>query len=266
LKETFRCVNARVGWYNHRAMRRPPERPFPILSSRPAYEWINNVNRKLEQLNSIQLSADSRARAASWLEADFVFSGLSLAGERAERGRVEEIVRTGKAPVSGRADDDASIIRLLEALRVVRSRVESEGRKAELTPGLLLTLDRKPDGAPGEFRKGLTDQMIENACLWFTAGSFEELHPLEQASIVHLRLIEIHPFEGGNEQLALVAASLFTMRSGLPPVIIPQEMSGDYRAALAEGFRMNTKPMVELMARATERALSGMIEFYKACG
>lgn len=202
----------------------------------------------------------------SRLEADFIFHALNLAGARPSRERVEEIVRAGDGPEPGSADSDAGILRLLRALRLVRSQVESEAPKAELTPGLLLKLGRKPDGSPGEFREGITERMIESACLWFTAGSFGELNPLEQASIVHLRLIEIRPFEEGNEGLALVAASLFIMRSGLPPLIITQEMSEDYRAAMTEGFRMNTKPLVELMARATERTLSEMIESSKASG
>ncbi|HYP29428.1 MAG TPA: Fic family protein [Blastocatellia bacterium] len=259
-------------------MQRPPGRNLPpILSSRPSYEWINSINRKLEELNSVQPSRDSRIEFAPWMESDFVFSALTLAGARVERARVEEAVRSARAPGDG--PEDVSIIRLLRALRSVASRVESEGRKAGLTPEFLLSFARKPDGSGGEFRKARADQlkgagsaprlaappeylpaMVESACLWFTAGSFEEMHPLEQAAIVHLRLIEIRPFEEGNEELSLVAASLFTLRGGLPPVIIPQEMTNAYRDAVDEGFRMNTRPMVELMARAAEKTLSEMIE------
>jgi hypothetical protein len=36
-------------------------------------------------------------------------------------------------------------------------------------------------------------------------------------------------------------------------------MRGAYRAAIDEGLRMNTKPMVELMAEAVEKSLAEMI-------
>jgi len=241
------------------------------------------INRKLEELNSVRPSGDSAIRVAPWLEVDFILSALNLAGKRVERERVEETARAIEAPASGNDPEGASILRLLRALRAVLAQVESEGRKARLTPDLLLSFERKPDGTPGEFRKGRADQpkdpaahsrpaappeylpaMIESACLWFTAGSFEEMHPLEQAAIVHLRLIEVQPFGDGNEQLSLAAASLFTLRSGLPPLIIPPEMSAAYSEAVDEGFRMNTRPLVELMARATEKCLTRMVEEYSS--
>ncbi|HVF92430.1 MAG TPA: Fic family protein [Blastocatellia bacterium] len=218
---------------------------------------------------------------APWLEVDFILSALTLAGAHVERERVEEAVRAIDRPAEGNGPEDAGILRLLRALRAVLAQVETEGRRARLTPDLLLSFDRKPDGARGEFRKGRADHskgaaarsrpaappeylpaMIESACLWFTAGSFEEMHPLEQAAIVHLRLIEIQPFEEGNEGLSFAAASLFTLRSGLPPVVIPRELSAAYREAVDEGFRMNTRPLVELMARAIERCLTRMIKEY----
>ena len=71
--------------------------------------------------------------------------------------------------------------------------------------------------------------ILDSACQWFSADSFRELHPVEQASI--LRLIEMHPFQLRNERTALLAASLFTLRSGLPPLIIEPGSHQAYRAA-----------------------------------
>ena len=77
--------------------------------------------------------------------------------------------------------------------------------------------------------------------------------------IVFLRLLELQPFEEANVRTALVAASLFTLRSELPPIIIRPEMQAEYRNALDEGDRMNTKPMVELVAESLEGTLNGML-------
>src|SRR6185503_19813145 len=94
----------------------------------------------------------------------------------------------------------------------------------------------------------------------YTAESFDELNPIEQASIVFLRLIEIQPFERANLQTALTAASLFTLRSTLPPVIIKPQRKPAFLNAIEESRRTNTKPMVELMADAVQSTLGEMIE------
>ncbi|HVG18577.1 MAG TPA: Fic family protein, partial [Blastocatellia bacterium] len=143
---------------------------------------------------------------------------------------------------------------------------------AALSPDLLARL-HDPSGRGEGFRKSAGDKnralkpapaerlaaAVGSACLWFTAESFDELNPIEQASIVYLRLIEIQPFEQANERTALVAASLFTLRGGLPLIIITPELGGAHRAALEEGAQMNTKPMVELIADAVELSLGKMI-------
>ncbi|HSQ20228.1 MAG TPA: hypothetical protein VLR92_07630, partial [Blastocatellia bacterium] len=67
-------------------------------------------------------------------------------------------------------------------------------------------------------------------------------------------------FEQTNERTALVAASLFTVRSELPPIIIGPEIHFAYHNALDEGVRMNTKPMVELIAEAVERSIEAMLK------
>ena len=171
------------------------------------------------------------------------------------------------------SDADRPTAELLAALRIVEALAQSEGPQASLTPELLMKLNN-PLGineskfrmnaiaATGPFKPAPAEHipaLIESVCRWLTAESFAELNPLEQASITHLRLLEIQPFERANLETALVAASLFTMRNRMPPIIIKQEDSSLYRAAVEEGARMNTRPMVELMAIAMEKSLSEMI-------
>ena len=160
---------------------------------------------------------------------------------------------------------------MLASLHEVTSVARASGRAAKLSADLLLRLHNIPGAAPG-FRRGqgvtqprkpappeALPVMIDAACQWYTADSFTELNPVEQASIVFLRLLELQPFEEANVRTALVAASLFTLRSELPPIIIRPEMQAEYRTALDEGDRMNTKPMVELVAESLEGTLNGML-------
>src|SRR5262249_4423482 len=69
----------------------------------------------------------------------------------------------------------------------------------------------------------LLPRMIDNAFEWFTAESFGELHAVEQAAVVYLRLLDLHPFPTHTRQTALLAASFYTERAALPPLVIPAD-------------------------------------------
>ena len=253
------------------SMQRPPDRKAPpILFSRGTSEWVSRVNQKHKQLTELGLSTEQQESLDRWVETEFVYSTLKLEGAGINREQVARVVLfvTG---AGGAAENDRMMMALLASLRTVTSLARANGKAAELTSELIFEL-HSLSGAAFSRTTGNTDRMmkpqaaehlpalLESACQWFTAESFAELNPVEQASIVLLRLIEMHPFEEANERTALVAASLFTLRRGLPPVIVKPEMEPAYRGALEEGSRMNTNPMVELVAGAVEKSLSEAIE------
>ena len=249
-------------------MQRPPGRKTPpILFTRGTSEWISRVNQKHKQLTELRLSAEQKERLDRWAETEFVYSTLKLEGASINR---EQVARVVLRATGADAENEPTTMALLYSLRTVTSSARAKGKTAELTNELLLKL-HSPSGAGFRKTAGDTNRIVKPAsaehlpalleicCRWYTAESFAELNPLEQASIVLLRLIEIQPFEEANERTALVAASLFTLRSELPPIIIKPEMDPAYCNARDEGMQMNTKPMVELVAEAVERSLSEMI-------
>jgi len=249
---------------------RRPDGP-QILSSRTAYEWINRVGQRHKHLVSLEPSDDEREMLDVWEATEFVYSALGLDGVEVSREKVATLA-SRPTDLLGLGEDDLVIAALLESLRTVRSLVESYGRTAALAPDVLIRLHNPLGGTEG-FRKSGGDQgrpfkpappehlagAVANACRWFAAESFSELNPVEQAAIAYLRLVEFQPFEKASDRTSLVAASLFTVRSGLPPIIIGPDFHDRYGAALGEGLRMNTRPMVELMAESVERALGEMI-------
>ena len=249
-------------------MQRPTDRKTPtILFARASYEWVARVNQKHKQLAELRLSADEQETLDRWTETEFVYSTLKLEGAEIKLERLARIVSSPAADSEG--ETDRSIAALLETLRTVTALARSGGRGAALSPELLLKLHNVPGVAPG-LRRSTGDKsanpapehlpaILESACHWFTAESFAEFHPVEQASLVLLRLIDIQPFEHANERTALVAASLFTLRSELSPIIIKPEMHSAYRNALDEGVRMNTRPMVDVLSKVVEGWLSDAI-------
>jgi len=250
-------------------MQRPPgRRSPPVLFTRSSNEWVNKVNQRHKEFSELTLSSEQKDNLDRWAETEFIYATLELDGIKASRDLIARII-------SSASTDESSlvIVNLFNAVRAVERVARADGRAAQLTPDLLIQLHEGAGDANG-FRKsaGNTSRLIkpvpaehlcaaiESACLWFTAESFAELNPIEQASIVYFRLIEIQPFEQATERTALVAASLFTLRSGLPLIIIRPELDQAFRAALDEGAQMNTRPMVELIAEAIEQTLTEMIK------
>ena len=103
----------------------------------------------------------------------------------------------------------------------------------------------------------LLPRMIDHAFDWFSTESFGELHSVEQATVVYLRLLDLYPFPTLNEPTAMLAASFYTERAGLPPLVIfaDEGTQAKFAQTLEPAMRMLTQPLVELFAEMLRRAM-----------
>lgn len=93
----------------------------------------------------------------------------------------------------------------------------------------------------------MVPRLLDNAMGWFATEGFAEMNAVEQAALVHLRLLDLHPFATANLATATLAASFYLERAGLPPLIFdPQDAR--YAAALESAFRMLTQHLVDYFA------------------
>lgn len=127
---------------------------------------------------------------------------------------------------------------------------ESSVRPRETEP---IKLAEYHDPSPAR----ILPRLIDNALDWFQTPSFAEIHPVEQATIAHLRLLDLQPFATMNLELAHLVASFFTERAGLPPLVLfsGDEAVAQYVAARDMAFRMLTQPLVELFAKNLTRTI-----------
>ena len=148
--------------------------------------------------------------------------------------------------------------------RLDRERLAELNRalRGAASPADLLRLGPPPllselhDPAPASMLPRLLDLAFD----WFTTEGFAELHPLEQATLVYLRLLDLSPFASENQLTALLAAGFHTRRAGFPLIIAPVWSLDDaaetrYRQALEAAFRMLTQPLVEFFADALISAM-----------
>ena len=104
-------------------------------------------------------------------------------------------------------------------------------------------------------------RLLDNAVDWFRTPSFGEIHAVEQAALVHLRLYDLQPFQTDHAEMAVLAASFYIERSGLPRLIIfaDEATVTRYRAAIDAAFRMLTQPLVEFLAESLIRTIRGVL-------
>ncbi len=104
----------------------------------------------------------------------------------------------------------------------------------------------------------LLPRFLDNAFDWFSTEGFAELHAIEQAAIVYLRLLDLYPFPAANEATALLAASFYIERAGWPPLFIHHDdiTTARFNSVTERAFQLLTQPLVEFFAEMLQRTLA----------
>ena len=270
-------------------MSRPPRTLFlPLANPSQRPGWTQRLDALRKQFEALATSQDQRAAIVRWQEQEFILSALRISGVSLELDHVQDLVvsqggLTGSHPDGSRFGIPGLIAsRFLVSLRLIEHTVEQDGPAARLSNALLLCgFSSKGTANTGctdrdESAHSTSDQQlpVPLALLsqWTDSESFAELHPVEQSAVILLRLKEISRLryvglqaspdtvETEVDCLALAASSLPLLREKLPPLIIPEGLFPRYADALDEGFRMNTRPMVEFLAESIDETLAKLID------
>ena len=104
----------------------------------------------------------------------------------------------------------------------------------------------------------LLPRFLDNAFDWFSTEGFAELHALEQAAVVYLRLLDLSPFPAANEATALLAASFYVERASFPPLFAHGDdiTVARFNAVVERAFQLLTQPLVEFFVEQLQRAAS----------
>ncbi len=222
--------------------------------------------------------ARGRARWDRWLE---IPGGLALR-DQCVQGLELRVIGWGSAPPSAEdlPEDEKSSLLHQDRLREATARIRAWAREPGVVfgSGQLLEVYRQVDGRLTDHPLWRTElppllsplhdpvpavllpRMVDLAFDWFATEGFEEMHPLEQATVVFLRLLDLHPFDSPvqTKRTALLAAGFYTQRAGLPPLIVDPgdpEVTAQFDQALEAAFRMLTQPLIELFTDVTLRTM-----------
>jgi len=81
------------------------------------------------------------------------------------------------------------------------------------------------------------------------------LHPVELATVLHHRLVNIHPFFDGNGRTTRLTMNVILLRAGFPLVVILKNDRKRYYRLLDEADRGNLAPFALFIAQAVQRTL-----------
>ncbi len=99
------------------------------------------------------------------------------------------------------------------------------------------------------------DEEMRGLIEWYEGSN--KLHPVERASELHTRFVEIHPFVDGNGRTGRLLMNLELMKAGYPPAVIRKEDRLGYYDALDEAcVSKDFDSITSLIAEAVQRSVN----------
>ncbi len=96
-------------------------------------------------------------------------------------------------------------------------------------------------------------KMMSELIAWYSENS--KLHPVELASIIHHKLVYIHPFFDGNGRTSRLIMNIILMQAGFPLIVVLKNDRKRYYRTLSLADKGDYTPFVNFIARSVERTL-----------
>lgn len=98
-------------------------------------------------------------------------------------------------------------------------------------------------------------KLMSNLIKWISKNE-NKVYPIELASIVHHRLVAIHPFFDGNGRTSRLMMNVILMQAGFPLSVILKNDRNKYYNVLNKADKGDLVPFVRFVAQSVERSLN----------
>ncbi|MCT1902970.1 Fic family protein [Oceanobacillus sojae] len=107
----------------------------------------------------------------------------------------------------------------------------------------------------------IQDEM-DNLMDWYEKNN--DLHPVEKASLLHAKIVNIHPFSDGNGRTSRLLMNFELMKAGFPPITIEKDDRFRYYEVLdISGTKGDYEPFILFTAEREVDTLENYLEFLK---
>jgi Fic family protein len=233
-------------------------------------ELLARINEKMEQLNFIRpIPADALARLHEEMRLVHTYHSNAIEGNTLTLQETKLVLEEGLT-IGGKslrehleASNNAKAFDRMEELAkkkcaidhvtiqeiheiVTRGILEDAGRYRTRNVRIAGAAKTPPDWS--KIIK-LMDELIEEI-------TESKEHPIETASFLHHRFVEIHPFSDGNGRVARLLTNLYLMARDYPPVVLKKEDRGKYYKSLRAADAGNLVPFANFIAKAVDENLT----------
>lgn len=240
---------------------------LPIYSEsyRPSADWAKKLDEKKAALGGRAFPALAPDFLAEW-----TFGTLHVEFPDLEPAEITAAL----ADSDGRLAEDARRFAAAAERLVARAHAVPADERDHLTPDdcfefYCAVTGESPEARVEMYRAGEGEPqveshqpaipealplLLEHTLDWFATDSFAELHPVEQVALFHLRMRDLQPFAKCNNRIVRLMMSFYTLRAGLPPVVLIPEAEQNDRDAFGYAIQMITQPSLEVFAFLLQRA------------
>jgi len=98
-------------------------------------------------------------------------------------------------------------------------------------------------------------ELMRSLIRWININQ-KKLHPIVLSSIVHHKMVSIHPFFDGNGRTARLVMNIFLMQTGYPLVTVLKNDRKKYYVVLDKADKGDYIPLIRFIAQNVERSLN----------
>jgi fido (protein-threonine AMPylation protein) len=103
------------------------------------------------------------------------------------------------------------------------------------------------------------ERSLDNFFNWLTAESISEIHPIERAALVLIRVVDIWPFDSGNLTIAIMLGNMILRQAGLPPFFVLPQHKKEFETVIAQAMTIETQPLINAIYKTIKRELEARV-------
>lgn len=230
---------------------------------------------KLKQLQSLRpLPPASVLKLKEQFGIEMTYNSNAIEGNRLSLKETFLVINEGLTIKGKSLKDHLEAKDHFEALNFLYEMIEKDSRHtvSELfirSIQQIVVKETDPDWA-GKYREGnviitgsdhkppdsSTIPALMNSLIRWVRNNQKKLHPIELATILHYKIVFIHPFFDGNGRTARLIMNLILMQKGYPLVMILKNDRKRYYDSLDQADKNDYLPFVRFVAQAVERSLN----------
>lgn len=246
-----------------------------MILNQPIYQRIIDKKKKLDTLRPLSKSLVNRLRDQIIIE--WTYNSNAIEGTSLSLKETELIIEHGLTIKGKSLKEHFEVVNHKEAILFLEELIAKGKFKLnqllirQIHQLILKEIDKENAGKYREVNVKITGSKFippSPAVISSKMRSYEKWlmdkknqeKLLDYASLVHFKLVDIHPFIDGNGRTARLLMNLVLMNKGFPPAVILKTDRQRYYQVLDSAHKGELKPFVDFIGRNIERSLTWYLD------